>query len=595
MVQAAVGADRGAIGPWPSLLLHPYAFPAAGLGAGVLALVVAAAGRAAAPDLEVIVLALWLAAPVAAAALAERGRPRLVGAPLAALGAAPVAALAAGYRLYGHRPSPAEIVAAPLAMIVLTATVGIVALVWHQHGADRWGVSAWLLAAIATLAAVWAPLEVRLPLALTAGFGVLVALASIGITFTALHPGVDVGLLRLAALAAGTAGLLAAQIGVVMLTARFDFPGPDGAAPAVALLLGLALVPVVSAARRGLGVRLFGTSTDPAVVLTALYRHVPVAGDPDVVLNNVLATVARSVRSRRATLVPGSVDPQEVAPECAVVPLVAEGACIATLIVDPRRSGEGFSRRDARRLESLAPAVTSIAQVALLARALESARREMGSLREVERRRLHHDLHDSLGPLLAGLALSTAALRRLLGARGGTPGDELRHQVDDLARTVAACQAEARRLVNGLGPAAVAKAPLADALADLVAGWSSALAGEGLHLQLDVETDHGHITDAAASAAYPIAAEALTNVVRHASAGQCHVSMAVENGQLRLRVTDDGVGVDTTQSGVGLKSMTERALEIGGTLTVTPLDDRVPPGSPGRGTVVEALLPSRSP
>ena len=89
-------------------------------------------------------------------------------------------------------------------------------------------------------------------------------------------------------------------------------------------------------------------------------------------------------------------------------------------------------------------------------------------------------------------------------------------------------------------------------------------------------------------AAYRIVLEALTNVVRHAQAHTCTLTLEVvaDPGRQALRVViaDDGVGLATDrQAGVGLSSMRERAVELGGTWTIS--------SAPGDGTQVVALLP----
>jgi signal transduction histidine kinase len=95
-------------------------------------------------------------------------------------------------------------------------------------------------------------------------------------------------------------------------------------------------------------------------------------------------------------------------------------------------------------------------------------------------------------------------------------------------------------------------------------------------------------------ALFRIAQEALHNVVKHARATRAAVSLEPGDGTLRLVVRDDGIGfsVDDPQpatmaslasGGLGLRSMRERATELGGTL-------RIERASP-RGTLVEAALP----
>ena len=86
-------------------------------------------------------------------------------------------------------------------------------------------------------------------------------------------------------------------------------------------------------------------------------------------------------------------------------------------------------------------------------------------------------------------------------------------------------------------------------------------------------------------AAYRIVGEAVTNVVRHAEARTCVVRITLDEDALRLEISDDGVGVgrDRGGTGVGLRSMRERAEELGGVCTVEP--------GAGGGTRVSASLP----
>ena len=88
-------------------------------------------------------------------------------------------------------------------------------------------------------------------------------------------------------------------------------------------------------------------------------------------------------------------------------------------------------------------------------------------------------------------------------------------------------------------------------------------------------------------AAYWIAQEALTNVKRHALARTCNVRMTIEPTALRLEIADDGRGLSSASSGIGLHTMRERAAEIGGTCEID--------AGAGGGTLVTASLPRLEP
>jgi two-component system, NarL family, sensor kinase len=95
------------------------------------------------------------------------------------------------------------------------------------------------------------------------------------------------------------------------------------------------------------------------------------------------------------------------------------------------------------------------------------------------------------------------------------------------------------------------------------------------------------LSSAVEVAAYRIVLEAVTNVARHASAGQCTVVVTVSDGSLFLAVTDNGCGLPTAgqPQGLGLRSMAERAAELGGVCTIGVAGDQ--------GTRVVATMRSR--
>jgi signal transduction histidine kinase len=245
-----------------------------------------------------------------------------------------------------------------------------------------------------------------------------------------------------------------------------------------------------------------------------------------------------------------------------------------TLLLCPRRAGERFNRADMRIVQAMAAQVGVAVQALNLADDLQGARERLVRAREEERKRLRDDLHDGVAPALAGLRMQTRAFAR------SAPGPWQRLEED-----LRACSAEIARLVDGLRPPA------------LDTGLPQALRREATRWQggdVDVRVDVGPIEwvtplpAAVETAAYRIATEAVSNAVRHASAGIILVSLAVQpsgNGDLLLlRVHDDGIGaLLPRQGGVGLTSMRDRAEELGGTLNVCPI--------PGEGTTVTALFP----
>ena len=93
-----------------------------------------------------------------------------------------------------------------------------------------------------------------------------------------------------------------------------------------------------------------------------------------------------------------------------------------------------------------------------------------------------------------------------------------------------------------------------------------------------------HLPAAVEVAAYRITLEATTNVIRHAQAQTCAITLETAGSHLTLTISDDGRGLpERRRSGVGLTSMRERAEELGGVLSVDSLA--------GGGVTVTSVLP----
>src|SRR5439155_16108752 len=96
------------------------------------------------------------------------------------------------------------------------------------------------------------------------------------------------------------------------------------------------------------------------------------------------------------------------------LPLVYQRETVGELVLAPRAPGEAFSAADRRLLEDLARQAGVAARAVRLTTDLRRSRERLVTAREEERRRLRRDLHDGLGPALAGLTIELDAARNLL-------------------------------------------------------------------------------------------------------------------------------------------------------------------------------------
>jgi signal transduction histidine kinase len=223
-----------------------------------------------------------------------------------------------------------------------------------------------------------------------------------------------------------------------------------------------------------------------------------------------------------------------------------------------------------RLLADLSRQVASAARAVSLTRDLARSHERLVAATEEERRRLRRDLHDGLGPTLAGVVLGLHRTRQRLV----TEPEVAQAQLDDLTRKVQDAVADVRRLVYGLRPPAVDDLGLVGAIQE----QAQAMGGVEVHGVVD-----GELPAAVEVAAYRIALEAMTNSLRHGGGQWCRVALEL-NGALHVVVEDDGIGLpEQFRAGVGLTSMRERASELGGTCSITR---RIP-----SGTTVRAVLP----
>ena len=182
---------------------------------------------------------------------------------------------------------------------------------------------------------------------------------------------------------------------------------------------------------------------------------------------------------------------------------------------------------------------------------------------------MERDLHDGAQQRLVSLGMHLRLAQRHLDDGSVDVNDLLDASVAELATAVA----ELRQIAHGLRPSTLDDG-LPAALSHLV---------RGVPMAVDMDVDDGPLTNAVATTAYYVASEAITNAVKHAQATRIVLQVVRRDGQLLIRVTDDGRG----GAYLGVRSgLRDRVAAIGGTLRVASPE--------GHGTEVEAALPCAS-
>ena len=338
-----------------------------------------------------------------------------------------------------------------------------------------------------------------------------------------------------------------------------------------AAVVALAFAPLRDGLQRAVNRLTFGRWDEPYDVLAGLGQRLEASADVDRLLADVVDEL--HALGLRDVVISDDEDPVLAdEPDRVVVALTAYGQPVGTLRY--RRPEPPLRPRDGQLLDDLAGHLGGVLHAQRLTADLQRARESLVLAREEERRRLRRDLHDGLGPALAGHLLRLDVIAGRLAPRSAARAD-----VDALRDELRGTVLEVRRVVEGLRPPAVDELGLAGALEQavqrLTTGSSAVVAlqvGELPPLPAAVEV-----------AAYRIVTEAVTNVVRHAGPARCTVELAVVGRSLRITVGDDGRGLpaDSAGGGHGLQTMRERAEELRGRLRVTGED----------GVTVTAELP----
>lgn len=416
-----------------------------------------------------------------------------------------------------------------------------------------------------------------------------VAMAAAVLRYRALN--IEVAVSRTVVYGALTIGALGLYAAIVSLLSLVFPPLTElwqqaVVAAAVAVLLHPARARLQSLVNK----RLYGDRDDPYRVVSALASRLENTPTASTMLPEIVETVSAALRLPYMAIEIQARGRSETAASVGTptgelyrMPLTFHGERVGNLVVGRRSVQRELTRPDRIALAEVARHAGAAVYTARLTRDLRRSRDRLVQAREMERRRILHELHDGVGPTLAAVALGLDVSRRTVGDT--TPTGELLGRLRD---ELQAAIVEIRRLAHGLRPPVLDRIGLIPAIREYAGALASRTVRpdsevDGVTIVLEVPSSMPKLPAPVDVAAYRIICEALTNVTRHAAATSCSVRLWVDD-DLHIEVVDDGVGLPAvTNGGVGLSSMRERASELGGECLVEADHDG--------GTRVFATLP----
>lgn len=216
----------------------------------------------------------------------------------------------------------------------------------------------------------------------------------------------------------------------------------------------------------------------------------------------------------------------------------------------------------------------------------ERLRRLTGRLMQIqdsERRRVARHVHDGLGQYLVGVKMGIDQY-----ARRNAHDSEEKKVMAEISSLLDQAITEARTISHLLHPPLLDEIGLQSALAVYADGFAKR---SGISIKMQVAPDIGRLESDVETALFRVVQECLLNVHRHSNSPTAVVSVSRENEEIRLQVTDEGIGMSSAQYsdgiglGVGLLGIRERIRQLDGKFEIISGD--------GRGTIVIATIPNR--
>lgn len=333
-------------------------------------------------------------------------------------------------------------------------------------------------------------------------------------------------------------------------------------------LIAFLFQPLRDRLQRGVNRLLYGERDEPYVVLSQLGQRLETVLAPHAILSTIVETIGRTlklpfVEIRLSDDQARSVSFGESQTRTIAFPLAYQNETVGQLHVAPR-AGESLTSSDHNLLKDLARQTGITIHAAQVTVDLQRSRERLVLAREEERRRLRRDLHDDLGPTLASLGLTASTAADLISTN---PTTAIR-LVKELESQIRSAVGNIRRLVYDLRPPTLDELGLLPAVRERATRFSNA--PNGFHVTVDAPAELPALPAAVEVAAYRIVQEALENVSKHSQARTSSIRFSNHNG-LEIEITDDGIGLPPIITpGVGLRSMRERAEELGGSCVIEP-------------------------
>jgi signal transduction histidine kinase len=373
---------------------------------------------------------------------------------------------------------------------------------------------------------------------------------------------------------------LVAVYSIVVLVAVSPFPEQAQMIGTVAV--ALAFAPLYRVLRGGLDRWLYGSRADPYTALSRLGRQLENPLGPDDVFPTVAKSVSEALKlpyvavylgANRASQPRAEHGTSRDRPQEAIA-MTYRGEQVGELVVEARSPEEPLGRHELRLLDALARQAAPSARAALLGEDLRRAEERALRDRKENMREIMREFHDGIGPSLRGIHMQVrAATQGLLESNS-----EVRGQLESALSDIETTLAEVRELPNRIYPREL-YAGLQDALRRQAEQFHS----PDLAVEVVADGELGTLPAAVEHAAYVITRLALANVAEHSQAKSCTILLR-RNDDLELEIADDGRGLpENVVWGVGLASMRERCVELGGTCAI----QQVKP----HGTKVIARLP----